>query len=638
MIGCTSVLQVVAELGNYPNSTGAASTASEPLLSVRQLTIRANYGRRYRTIVKDCTLDVWPGESVAIVGESGSGKSMTAKAITRLLPRGVTAEGRIGFQGRDLFTLSESQLARLRGSELALLFQDPFTMLNPLMPAGRHIEEGYKNGLRASRSERREFATARLREVGIRDPAVAQRYPFQLSGGMRQRVALAAALARDPKLLVADEPSTALDVTTQKEILQLLKSLRESRGMGLVLITHNLRIAFAVCDRIYVLYAGSLLEVSQTMALEREPLHPYTLGLLLAEPPIGHRAAKLEAIDGSVPSPDAVGGICPFAPRCQWAQNICWQVQPPLAEIEGGRLSACIRLPEIRNSMRGKLGEAREWATGTARSVAPAVIRVEGLKKVYERGNRPVLAVDGVTLEVGEGESVGLVGESGSGKTTVARCLVGLETPTAGSVVIDGEDVSDYQSINRAQRRRVRRTIQMIFQDPYSTLNPSLTIGSTLKAALRARAVMVSHVDREVQRLLASVGLPAAYMSRKPVALSGGERQRVAIARVLAVEPKVIVCDEPVSALDVSVQAQVLSLFRSLRENFGLSYLFITHDLAVVRQIVERVYVMYQGKIVESGPVDEILDEPSHPYTKRLVASVPRSDAGWLAGDAAGDS
>jgi peptide/nickel transport system ATP-binding protein len=610
-----------------------------PLLAVNGLRIESRIGGVVRTIVSGVELTVAPGETVGIVGESGSGKSMTARAIIGLLPPGLSMEGEILYRGRNLAGLRERELARLRGSEIGMIFQDPFTMLNPLRRSGRHIDELLRDdeGRRLPKQARRGEAVRRLAEVGILDPRVADQYPFQLSGGMRQRVGIAAALARDPNVLIADEPSTALDVTTQKEILALLKSLQEARGMGLVLITHDLRVAFSMCDRIYVLYAGSLLEVGRAPALEAEPLHPYTLGLLLSEPPGDRRLSELVAIRGSVPAPDDVAGCCAFAPRCVWAEAVCQAGKPELADVGGGRLSACVRIGDIRPQLRETRIAAEQRAhVGISVRTAEPFVQVDGLEKTFGDGGGDgdrsgVVALAGVSLAIGEGESVGLVGESGSGKTTLARCLVGLETPTGGSISIDGIPASDYQALSDRDRARLRETIQIIFQDPYSSLNPVRTVGSTLREALSVRDPSGKGMGSAVSELLARVGLPDHYASRKPVALSGGERQRVAIARALAVKPRVIVCDEPVSALDVSVQAQILNLFKALRADFGMSYLFITHDLAVVRQVVERVYVLYRGNVVEAGPVDEVLSNPKDPYTIKLVDSVPRSEADWLA-------
>jgi peptide/nickel transport system ATP-binding protein len=504
-------------------------------------------------------------------------------------------------------------------------------MLNPVMRCAGHLEEVLRNreqpvGRRAARRQ----AVTRLAEVGITDPGAADRYPFQLSGGMRQRVALAAALAGDPELLIADEPSTALDVTTQAEILDLLKSVQQARGMGLIMITHDLRVAFSVAERVYVLYAGTLVEVSDAAPLEAEPLHPYSLGLLLSEPATEYKQAQLLAIDGSVPAPDDVAGQCSFAARCRWAAPECVAGVPALRPVGSGRLTACARLEAIRAEMTAVRREVRRPLVEavTSEDEVPGFLRVRNLSKVFagQRGGA-VHALAGVDIVVGADESVGIVGESGSGKTTLGRCLVGLETPSGGSIEIDGLDASDFGRLSRDERARLRRTVQIVFQDPYSSLDRTETVGAALREALVVNGFPRDRIGPRVDELLARVGLPIGYARRRPAALSGGERQRVVIARTLAVEPKLIVCDEPVSALDVSVQAQILSLFRELREEFGLSYLFITHDLAVVRQVVDRVYVLYQGKVVEQGPVGRVLDVPQHPYTKRLIASIPRAAA-----------
>ena len=604
----------------------------ERLLEIHGLRVEYVSGHTRRTLVAGADLHLDRGETIAIVGESGSGKTLTARAIIRLLPTGVEATaGEIELVGKDVLRMSAREAARLRGNRISMIFQDPFTMLNPVLRCSRHLEEVLRNradplGKTAARDE----AIARLAEVGIDDPTAADRYPFQLSGGMRQRVALAAALAGDPELLIADEPSTALDVTTQAEILDLLKSVQQSRGMGLILITHDLRVAFSVAERVYVLYAGALLEASDARALEREPLHPYSLGLLLSEPATGFRQERLLAIDGSVPAPDEVEDQCSFAARCRWAQPLCVAERPPLREVEPGRFSACVRLEEIRGEMQGVRREVRAPAAAAesaATDVEPFLV-VRDLEKVFAgRQGAGVRALGGVSITLGAGESVGIVGESGSGKTTLGRCLVGLETPTSGTIRIDDLDASDFSRLTRAERARLRRNVQIVFQDPYSSLDRTETVGSALREVLKVNGYPAENVKARIDELLERVGLPLGYARRRPAALSGGERQRVVIARTLAIEPKLIVCDEPVSALDVSVQAQILSLFRELREDFGLSYLFITHDLAVVRQVVDRVYVLYQGKVVEEGPVDDVLDRPEHPYTKRLIASIPRAAA-----------
>ena len=608
-------------------------SADDKLLSVRGLAVeyRGTQGET-REIVAGLDLDLAAGETIGIVGESGSGKSLSARAIVRLLPPDVHARGSIVYRGRELSDASSREMAAIRGSGISMLLQDPFTMLNPLLRSGKHIEEclAMASGSQRGRDRLlRDEAARRLSEVGITDPDVLNRYPFQLSGGMRQRVALAAALARDPDILIADEPSTALDVTTQAEILRLLKRVQEARGMGLILITHDLRVAFNVCDRIYVLYAGAVLEAAPARALEREPLHPYSLGLLLSEPAIDRKHEALTAIEGSVPSPAEVVGMCRFAPRCRWAADVCRTGEPPLHDAEPSRKSACVRLDEIR----GEMGDMR--IVLPTRGHEPVVrvatidslVRIDDLRKVFRdrSGGGEVHALGGVTIEVGRNESVGLVGESGSGKTTLGRCLVGLDRATSGAVLVDGIDASDLGKLSRDERVRVRRTVQIVFQDPYSSLDPMQSVASALKEVLHFNGFPKDRADDRVAELLDLVGLPAGYAGRRPAALSGGERQRVAIARTLAVSPQLVVCDEPVSALDVSVQAQILNLFRSLRAEFGLSYLFISHDLAVIRQVVDRVYVMYRGEVVEEGPVDAILDQPQHEYTAKLIASIPKT-------------
>jgi peptide/nickel transport system ATP-binding protein len=595
------------------------------LLKVRDLTISA----AGRSITSGINLEIVRGETIAIVGESGSGKSLTAKAIVRLLPPGVSASGSIAYDDIDIMRLSEPEMREMRGRSLSLILQDPFTMLNPLMKSGLHIAEMLHDRPEFhGRTARRAEVARRFGEVGISDPDVAERMPFQLSGGMSQRVALAAALARDPELLIADEPSTALDVTTQAEIIELLKRVQQARGMSLILITHNLRLAFSTCDRIYVLYAGSLLEVGAARAVEEAPFHPYTLGLLLSEPPADKRVPKLIAIPGKVPRADEVAGRCTFSDRCDWAKDECRAATPALTERAPGRLTACIRHAEIIAQIQS-LRSAALADSGPPAPLEPSIqpiVRATNLVKTFAgRRGRVVQALKGVSIEVRPGESVGLVGESGSGKTTLGRTLIGLETPTSGVIEIAGIDASSFSAMSNADRAATRRTIQMVFQDPYSTLNPRHSVRRSLREAMRVTGrFSETEADARIATLLREVGLPENYAERRPSSLSGGERQRVAIARSLSVNPKILVCDEPVSALDVSVQAQILNLFKRLQQELGLSYLFITHDLAVVRQVAERIYVLYLGEIVEQGPAEEVISRPKHSYTRRLIGSIPR--------------
>jgi peptide/nickel transport system ATP-binding protein len=516
----------------------------------------------------------------------------------------------------------------VRGTRISLLLQDPFTMLNPLQTAGAHLAETLPKAARRDRGRRREDITRRLDEVGLAAD-VARRYPFQLSGGMRQRVALAAALARDPELLIADEPTTALDVTTQAEVLALLTDIQQRRRMSLILITHDLRVAFSVCDQIQVMYAGLVLEQAPAAELAAEPAHPYSLGLLLAEPPVTHYVDQLTSIPGSVPPADTIVGTCAFAARCHWAQPDCAAASPPLAPVSAHRTSACLRLDEIRGDLRDALSPAGNPAALPTAATAGgrAVMTLAGVSKTYHTNRlagraRATTALDGVSFQVGHGESVGLVGETGSGKTTIARAILGLTTPDAGTIDLVGIDASDYRRLDRAHLRQVRRLVQAVFQDPYASLNPALSIGATLREVLGIRG-HIADPRREIADLLGQVGLPASYAQRRPVALSGGERQRVAIARALALRPRLLICDEPVAALDVSAQAQVLELIRDIRRRHGMSMLFITHDLSVVRQMTDRVIVLYHGQVVEAGDTATVLDTPRHPYTRRLLDAVP---------------
>ncbi|GII95410.1 ABC transporter ATP-binding protein [Sinosporangium siamense] len=578
-------------------STAPVSTATD--LCVENLSI----GLGSRPLVRDVSFTIKPGETICLVGESGSGKSLTARAIAGLLPAGLSATGSVRLDGRELIGRPERELRGLRGRRVSLLMQDPFTMLNPMLTAGATIAESLPRSL--SRTAKRAEVLRRLAEVGITDPAAADRYPFQLSGGMCQRVAMAAALAKDPDLLIADEPTTALDASVQSEVLSLLMRLRDARGMSLLLITHDLRVAFSTCDRVLVMYAGSVVEEAPAAALAATPAHPYSAGLLTAMPSVHARRAKLVGIPGRVPSAADVAGRCVFEARCRHAVEECRTAAPPLVRIGEGHASACARYEDIRAVLNVAPPVENDTGVAAATTHEKAVAVVTGLGKDYRtrglRKSATSTALHEVSLSIGAGESVGLVGESGSGKSTLARCLLGLTKPTRGTIAIDG-------------------VVQCVFQDPYTSLNPSHTIGFALREALTKRVPGSDPVD--VRELLELVGLPSAYAERRPVALSGGERQRVAIARALAVNPALLICDEPVAALDVSVQAQVLELLRRVNRELGTSLLFITHDLAVVRQVTDRLVVLYKGRFVEEGPTGQVLDKPTHEYTQMLLNSV----------------
>jgi peptide/nickel transport system ATP-binding protein len=597
---------------------GSGEAEPNPSLEVVGLEVRADRRRGQVNITEQIDLRVMPGESVAIVGESGSGKSVTARAVLGLLPANLHVTGDVEIGGRPFLHMRGVERQRMRGSNVAFVMQDPFTMLNPLVKVWQQVTAALVDhrGRPLTRAARRHEAITRLADVGINDPEVLDRYPFQLSGGMRQRVAIAAAVAEDPEVLVADEPTTALDVTTQKEVLTLLDRLRRTHGMALILITHDLRVAFSTCDRVYVMYAGQIVEVASSGDVRTGPLHPYTAALIQADPPIDRRMGRLTTIPGSVPPPGQWPEGCHFAPRCAHVREACRTVRPALESVEVGHSVRCLRSAEIASELVTGPDGVSDAVDEPTYTEGDALITMRRARKMY--GTNVVVA--GADIDVFAGESVGLVGESGSGKTTIARMMVGLSRPDGGSVAVGGVDLASRQ-VTRAQWAIVRSTVQIAFQDPYSTLNPSRTIGSAIKDGLRLAGR--TDLNRGVGDLLNRVGLPASHASRRPAQLSGGERQRVAIARALSRSPKVVVCDEVVSSLDVSVQAHILNLLRDLQRDLGLTYVFITHDLAVVRQVTDRVYVLHGGEIVENGPTAQVLDHPRHEYTKALIDSIP---------------
>ncbi|WP_300677502.1 ABC transporter ATP-binding protein [Nocardioides sp.] len=554
-------------------------------LEVTDLAVTGPHG----PIVTGLDLAVAPGRTIAIVGESGSGKSVSAKAVSGLLPPGLTSTGTVSTDGR-----------------VGLLLQNPFTSLSPLHRCGDQIAAPL-TGL--SGSALKAEIERRLAEVDL--PArVAGQYPFELSGGMRQRVALAAALASDPDVLIGDEPTTALDVTTQRQVLDLIARIQAERRMAFILITHDLAVARHQADDLIVMYAGRVVETGASGAVLAAPHHPYTAGLRDSEPPLERRLALLPTMPGSVPHPGETITGCVFAARCPLADERCRTEAPPLAGVEQEpREVACWHPLAPGERTVAALRDAADIAEDPATGVAADTVAAEDLVSVTDAFRRfapdAPPALDGVSIRVAPGEAVGIVGESGSGKTTLARTLVGLERLDAGAIT--------WGSTRPGPQRA-----QIVFQDPTSTLNPAMTIGATLGEALR----VAPSDDLDVAALLELVGLPSAYARRKPRALSGGELQRVAIARALAPRPELLICDEPVSALDVSVQAQVLNLLNDLRTRLGIGLLLITHDLAVARQVVDRAYVMQRGSVVEAGSMDQILTAPEHEYTQRLIASV----------------
>jgi peptide/nickel transport system ATP-binding protein len=617
------------------------SAASAPLLCVRDLHVHFVTSRGVVRAVEGISYDVSPGEVVALVGESGCGKSVSALSIMRLLakPAGRVAHGEIVFEGRDLLGLSEAEMRELRGEEISMIFQEPMTSLNPVFTIGDQITETLFMHREISRQAARARAVDLLQMVGLPDPERRlDQYPHQFSGGMRQRVMIAIGLACEPKLIIADEPTTALDVTIQAQILKLMKDLSQRLGIALIVITHNLGVVARYADRVNVMYAGKMIEQGTAEDIFARPRHPYTIGLLRSVPRLDKaRTNKLQTIEGLPPSLLDPPPGCRFAPRCRARIDRCTAAEPPLAEIEPRHFSACIRARELAVGGPEGIGmPPSEWSTHIIKVIyhSKPVLQVKDLKTHFpvSRGlgswfgsNATVRAVDGVSFDIFPGETLGLVGESGCGKTTVGRSILRLEDPTSGQIIFGGTDLTH---AGGKTLKAMRRKVQVIFQDPFSSLNPRMTVGDIITEPMVVYGLRAtrSAARQRTAELLASVGLYDYMADRYPHELSGGQRQRVGIARALALEPEFIVCDEPVSALDVSIQAQIINILETLQENLNLTYLFIAHDLAVVRHISDRVAVMYLGRMMELADRDALYDDPQHPYTKALLDAVPIPD------------
>ena len=625
--------EVVSSLGARPFAQPATDAArlAPPVLQIDDLHVHFVTGQGTVRAVEGLSYAVHPGEMVAIVGESGSGKSVSALAVMRLLAGTARIPaGSIRFDGRELLTLTEEEMRRLRGREIAMIFQEPMTSLNPVLKIGLQIMEPLTIHLEMEDGPARARATELLTLVGITDPeSRLNQYPHQLSGGMRQRVMIAIALACNPKLLIADEPTTALDVTIQAQILELMKDLSRRLGVSVVIITHNLGIVARYADRVNVMYAARLAESGTAERVFTRPLHPYARGLLTAVPRLDRgRSAKLATIDGAPPNLLAPPQGCRFHPRCRFAIEKCLE-EPPLAPAEPGHLVACHRVQEIER-LDPLSAKSASDTRASANGSAERILDIKGASKFFPVGagllRRPRLirAVSDVTLDIPRGETLGLVGESGCGKSTLGRLVLRLDDPTAGEIRFEGVDLA---RLKRDEMLAVRKRMQVIFQDPYSSLNPRMTVGEIIAEPMRVHQILPKpKIADRVSELLQVVGLFPYMGLRYPHELSGGQRQRVGIARALSVNPHVIVCDEAVSALDVSIQGQVINLLEELQQKFGLTYLFIAHDLAVVRHISTKVAVMYLGRIVESAPADQLFANPKHPYTQALLAAAPIPD------------
>jgi peptide/nickel transport system ATP-binding protein len=588
-----------------------------PLLEVRDLVTDIGSAR----VVDGVSFRVAAGETYALLGESGCGKSMTALSLMRLLPDGGrVSAGAVELGGEDVLGLPEREMRRVRGGQMAMIFQEPMLALNPVIQVGEQIGEALTLHQNLAGQPARDAAQALLDAVGVPDAARRlDSYPFELSGGLRQRVMIAMALAGQPRLLIADEPTTALDVTIQAQVLDVLRRLRAERQMGMLLITHDLGVVAENADRVGVMYAGELVEEGARDAFFAAPQHPYSRMLFEALPRPGD-GGRLTTIPGQVPPLDSSLVGCRFAPRCPHAFARCREESPDWQEINGQRVRCHLAGQLPAQGMRDRVAHAASV------HAAQPLLLVEGLKVHFpirrgflQRTVGHVRAVDDVSLNIQAGRTLALVGESGCGKTTVGKALLRLIEPTAGRIVLGGE------TITAKNASTLRRQAQMVFQDPFSSLNPRMRVADILLEGMDALGVGAASERRDaVAQLLNRVGLPDDAGGRYPHAFSGGQRQRIAIARALAVSPRLVICDEPTSALDVSVQAQILNLLKDLQDSLGLAYLFITHNLSVVDYLAHDVAVMYLGRIVEHGAAADVLRAPRHPYTLALISAVPR--------------
>lgn len=600
-----------------------------PLLDVRNLSVKLQTGERELHTVRNVSFSLARGEALGIVGESGSGKSMTSLALMNLLPKNALRKARtLRFGEHNLLAMEKDDFAlSIAGKRMAMIFQDPMTSLNPVYTIGRQLIET-AHGTPGER-QARERAVYLLDRIGVPDARnrLAQ-YPHELSGGLRQRVMIAMMLMNAPDLLIADEPTTALDVTVQASILQLVAELRKELGMALILVSHDFGVVSQSVDKIAVMYAGELIETGPVADVLGAPQHPYTRGLLASIPSARRSRARLPSIPGTVPPLFARPLGCTFAMRCGYVQPDCLSTRPPMQSVGDGHRYRCIMAP---NHAVKAVVSLPQLQSRPANASSDLLLSARGVSCAFTvRGGvfakkKIIKAVDDVSIDIAKGEIVALVGESGSGKSTLARILLGFQNCDKGDVAIMGRPIQSVATFERS------KLIQPVFQDPYSSLNPRKTIGQTIVRPLELHRIGTAKDRiRQAERMMELVGLPRRLLNNYPSQLSGGQRQRVAIARAIILQPKILICDEPTSALDVSVQAQIINLLLDLRAELGLSYLLITHDLAVVDCVATRVAVMYRGRIVEIGEKDDVLSRPQDPYTQTLLGSVLRADA-WIA-------
>ncbi|MCC3357780.1 ABC transporter ATP-binding protein [Bacillus sp. REN16] len=612
----------------------------KPLLNVQELSVGFKTQNEMLNAVNKVNLQVNKGEIVCLVGESGSGKTITSLSIMRLIDfnNGIITNGEILLEGQSLVGISQKKMSEFRGKKIAMVFQEPMSALDPVFTIGHQITEVMLHHNGVSKEEATEKAIELLRRVGIPEPELRMKqYPYELSGGMLQRVMIAIALACGPELLIADEPTTALDVTTQAQILALLQELKEEFNMSILLITHDLGIAAEMADRIVVMYSAQVVEEGSVFQLFELPRHPYTKGLLQSIVPLDSvQRSRLYSIDGSIPALDSIPTGCRFHPRCPYATEKCAIEEPPLVEYEGHKV-ACWHTEKVElskpNNVTSVSENKSEYKTLRVQnnSDEDSLIEIKDLKKYFpiEKGllNRKkkfVRAVDDVSFTIKQGETFGLVGESGCGKSTLGRVILQLEKATNGKVLFQGRNLLE---LNKSESKKAKADMQVVFQDPYGSINPRWKVGDVIGEPLWVHQSLKEKEKKEkVLEIMKLVGLNSSWYDRFPNEFSGGQRQRIGIARAISLNPQFIVADEAVSALDVSVQSQIINLFQELQDNLGLTYLFIGHGLNVVRHISNRIGVMYLGKLVEIAPADALFLRPAHHYTKALLNAIPIAD------------
>ena len=616
-----------------PGGALPAAAADAAALRIEHLEVVFRVGQRERRVISDLSLAIRPGESYGLVGESGCGKSTVALAAVRYLARnGRVSRGRILVDGTDLMQLSPGQLRRLRARSVSMVYQDPARALNPTLRIGPQMAEVFEvcSGLRAGAARAR--AAAMLRRVQIPSPErVLDSYPHELSGGMQQRVIIAMALSNNPALLILDEPTTGLDATVEAEVLDLIAQLRTESRTSVLFISHSLAVIGRMCDRIGVLYAGELVEQGSSREILSDPRHPYTVALLRCIPSYGRRKSegRLETIPGFLPTPGSIEGRCVFVDRCGNATDRCRRETPPPFELEGSggpRVTRCFypeRAPQLPHNVDGATAAAAIPSAHEMPSSQP-LLRARGLSKTYQVAGRSFQAVYEIDLELWPGETLGLVGESGSGKSSLAKLLLGLSVPDEGSrLELAGQPL---RALAGDRTQSQRKAIQIVFQNPGLALNRSQTVRRLIQRSLRLLKLSRPQREQRLLELATSVRLTERHLRDKPRQLSGGLQQRVSIARAFAGGPSIVVCDEPTSALDVSVQAAILNLLADLQLAQRVSYLFISHDLNVVRYLSDRIAVLYLGRLLEIGPTSAVFAGPQHPYTEALLSANPAAD------------